>query len=256
MPNNRVRLIAGNWKMNNGVADAAALAEAIVAAIPSIPEGVEVLVCPPAVDLTTVASKIEGTGIKLGAQNAYWEAKGAYTGETSPSMVKSTGATYCIIGHSERRGYFGETDEDENRKAKALVAEGITPVFCCGEALEVRKAGEQASFVLSQIKAGLAGLELESPDQLVIAYEPIWAIGTGMNATAADAEEVCGGIRGTLAEMFGEELAQGVRILYGGSANPGNIAGFLAEEDVDGALIGGASLKADGFASMVETAGR
>ena len=255
MPNNRVRLIAGNWKMNNGVAEAAALAKGIVDAIPSIPEGVEVLVCPPAVDLTTVAATIEGTGIKLGAQNAYWEAAGAYTGETSAAMIKSTGATYCIIGHSERRGYFGETDEDENRKAKALIAAGITPVFCCGESLEVREAGKQASFVIKQIENGLAGLELTSADQLVIAYEPIWAIGTGKTSTAADAEEVCGGIRGTLGEMFGEELAQGVRILYGGSAKPGNIAGFLAEEDVDGALIGGASLKAADFASMVMTAG-
>ena len=255
MPNKRVRLIAGNWKMNNGVDDAATLAEGIVDAIPAIPEGVEVLVCPPAVDLTTVAAKIEGTGIKLGAQNAYWEAAGAYTGEISADMVKSTGATYCIIGHSERREYFRESDEDENRKAKALIAAGIVPVFCCGEALEVREAGEQVPFVVAQIKAGLAGLELESADQLVIAYEPIWAIGTGKTATAADAEEVCGAIRVTLAGMFGEELAQGVRVLYGGSAKPGNIAGFLAEEDVDGALIGGASLKAADFASMVATAG-
>ena len=256
MPSSRTRLIAGNWKMNNDVAAAAALADALVAAIPAAPEGVEVLVCPPAVDLTTVAAKLEGSDIKLGAQNAYYKASGAYTGETSPAMVKSTGATYCIIGHSERREYFQETDEDENLKAKALIAEGIVPVFCCGEALEVREAGNQVEFVVAQIKAGLAGLELTCPCQLVIAYEPIWAIGTGKTATAADAQEVCGAIRATLVEMFGEELASGIRVLYGGSANPSNIAGFLAEEDVDGALVGGASLKAESFSAMVEAAGK
>ena len=254
MPSNRTRLIAGNWKMNNDVPAAKELAEALVEKVPA-DNGVEVVVCPPTIDLACTSHKIADSAIKLGAQNVYWEEKGAYTGETSCAMLKSVNAEYCIIGHSERRDYFKETDADENKKAKALIAAGITPIFCCGESLETREAGEHVSFVTAQIKAGLEGVELASADQLVIAYEPIWAIGTGKTATAADAQEVCGAIRATLVEIFGEELAGGIRVLYGGSAKPENIAGFLAEEDVDGALVGGASLKADDFAAMVEKAG-
>ena len=185
----------------------------------------------------------------------YWEASGAYTGETSVAMLKSVPVEYCIIGHSERRDCFKETDEDENKKAKALIAGGIVPIFCCGESLETREAGEHVAFVTAQIKAGLEGVEISSGDQLVIAYEPIWAIGTGKTATADDAQEVCGAIRATLVEIFGQEIADGIRVLYGGSAKPENIAGFLEKEDVDGALVGGASLKADSFAAMVEKAG-
>ena len=229
MPSKRTRLIAGNWKMNNDLNEAKDLAQALVAALPEIPEGVEVCVCPPTVDLRVVSCKggVKESPIKLGAQNVYWEASGAYTGETSVAMLKSVPVEYCIIGHSERRDYFKETDEDENKKAKALIAGGIVPIFCCGESL----------------------------DQLVIAYEPIWAIGTGKTATADDAQEVCGAIRATLVEIFGQEIADGIRVLYGGSAKPENIAGFLEKEDVDGALVGGASLKADSFAAMVEKAG-
>ncbi|MBS6653354.1 MAG: triose-phosphate isomerase [Collinsella sp.] len=161
----------------------------------------------------------------------------------------------CIIGHSERRDYFHETDEDQNKKAKALVAAGLVPVFCCGESLEVREAGTYVEHVVNQVKAGLAGLEITCPKQVVVAYEPIWAIGTGKTATAEDAQEVCGAIRETLKEMFGEELANGIRVLYGGSAKPGNIAELVAKPDVDGALVGGASLKAADFASMVVKAG-
>ena len=253
--NKRVRLIAGNWKMNNDVQAAAKLADELAEALPEIPEGVEVLVCPPTIDLTTVGLRLAATHVKLGAQNAYWEEKGAYTGETSPAMVKSAGCTYCIIGHSERRGYFHETDEDENKKAKALVAEGLVPVFCCGEPEEVREAGTYVDFVCNQVKAGLEGLEITDPNQLVVAYEPIWAIGTGKTATADDAQEVCAAVRKTLAEVFTPELAEGIRVLYGGSAKPGNIAELLTKEDVDGALIGGASLKAADFSAMVEKAG-
>ena len=253
--NSRKKLIAGNWKMNNDVAAAAQLADELVAALPEVPEGVEVLVCPPTIDLTTVAGKIADAPIALGAQNVYWEAAGAYTGESSCDMLKSAGCTHCIIGHSERRDYFHETDEDQNKKAHALVAAGLVPVFCCGESEEIREAGTYVEHVTAQVKAGLEGLELTSADQVVVAYEPIWAIGTGKTATSDDAQEVCGAIRETLAEMFGAELADGIRVLYGGSAKPGNIAELVAKPDVDGALVGGASLKAADFSAMVVKAG-
>lgn len=251
MPNNRTTLIAGNWKMNNDREAAKALAAELVEALPEVPAGVEVLVCPPTIDLCCVAHKLEGSAIALGAQNCYWEASGAYTGETSVPMLKSAGCTYCIIGHSERRDYFHESDEDQNKKAKALVADGIVPVFCCGEPLEVREAGTYVEHVVAQVKAGLEGLELASADQLVVAYEPIWAIGTGMTATADDAQEVCHAVREALVELFGAEMADGIRVLYGGSAKPGNIAELVAKPDVDGALVGGASLKAADFSEMV-----
>lgn len=251
MPNNRTTLIAGNWKMNNDREAAKALAAELVEALPEVPAGVEVLVCPPTIDLCCVAHKLEGSAIALGAQNCYWEASGAYTGETSVPMLKSAGCTYCIIGHSERRDYFHESDEDQNKKAKALVAGGIVPVFCCGEPLEVREAGTYVEHVVAQVKAGLEGLELASVDQLVVAYEPIWAIGTGMTATADDAQEVCHAVREALVELFGAEMADGIRVLYGGSAKPGNIAELVAKPDVDGALVGGASLKAADFSEMV-----
>lgn len=251
MPNNRTTLIAGNWKMNNDREAAKALAAELVEALPEVPAGVEVLVCPPTIDLCCVAHKLEGSAIALGAQNCYWEASGAYTGETSVPMLKSAGCTYCIIGHSERRDYFHESDEDQNKKAKALVAGGIVPVFCCGEPLEVREAGTYVEHVVAQVKAGLEGFELASADQLVVAYEPIWAIGTGMTATADDAQEVCHAVREALVELFGAEMADGIRVLYGGSAKPGNIAELVAKPDVDGALVGGASLKAADFSEMV-----
>lgn len=251
MPNNRTTLIAGNWKMNNDREAAKALAAELVEALPEVPAGVEVLVCPPTIDLCCVAHKLEGSAIALGAQNCYWEASGAYTGETSVPMLKSAGCTYCIIGHSERRDYFHESDGDQNKKAKALVAGGIVPVFCCGEPLEVREAGTYVEHVVAQVKAGLEGLELASADQLVVAYEPIWAIGTGMTATADDAQEVCHAVREALVELFGAEMADGIRVLYGGSAKPGNIAELVAKPDVDGALVGGASLKAADFSEMV-----
>ena len=254
MQSKRTRLIAGNWKMNNDVAAAAQLADELAEALPEVPEGVEVLVCPPTIDLTTVHSRIQASPIELGAQNVYWEAKGAYTGESSCDMLKSAGCTHCIIGHSERRDYFHETDEDESRKAKALVAAGLIPVFCCGEPEEVREAGTYVEYVTAQVKAGLEGLEITSSDQLVVAYEPIWAIGTGKTATADDAQEVCGAVRAQLAEIFGQEMADGIRVLYGGSAKPGNIAELVAKPDVDGALVGGASLKAGDFSEMVKRA--
>ncbi|QWT17198.1 triose-phosphate isomerase [Collinsella sp. zg1085] len=253
----RTVLIAGNWKMNNDLPEGAKLASELVQALPEIPSGVEVLVCPPTVELKFVGCHggILSSSIKLGAQNVHWEPSGAYTGETSVAMLQSVEVSYCIIGHSERREYFHETDEDQNKKAKALVAGGIVPVFCCGEPEEVREAGTYIDYVCAQVKAGLLGLELSSPNQLVVAYEPIWAIGTGKTATADDAQEVCAAVRVQLAELFGQEMADGIRVLYGGSAKPGNIAELVAKPDVDGALVGGASLNARDFASMVLKAG-
>ena len=216
----RKRMIAGNWKMNKTFSEAIVLAQGIVDELSAGTGDVDVVVAPPAVDLKGVSEVLTqaNSSVALSAQNVYWEESGAYTGETAPSMLESVGATHCIIGHSERRGYFGETDEDINRKAKA------------------------------------AGLGITDSSKYVVAYEPIWAIGTGKTATADDAQEVCGAIRKTLAEIFGPEIAAGIRVLYGGSAKPENINGFLEKEDVDGALVGGASLKADSFAAMVKSA--
>ena len=252
----RKRMIAGNWKMNKTYGEGVVLAQGLADELADGTGDVDVVVCPPAVDLKGVSEVIEQTSapFALGGQNVYWEESGAFTGETAPSMLEAVGATHCIIGHSERRDYFGETDEDVNKKAKALMAHGIVPISCCGESLEVREAGKHVEFVVDQIKKDTEGLEITDPSKYVIAYEPIWAIGTGKTATADDAQEVCGAIRATLVEIFGEETAAGIRVLYGGSAKPENIAGFLEKEDVDGALVGGASLKADSFAAMVKSA--
>ena len=252
----RNRMIAGNWKMNETFAEGVELAQGIVDQLASGTGNVDVVIAPPLVDLKGVSEVLSqaNSSVALSAQNVYWEESGAFTGETSPAMLTSVGATHCIIGHSERRGYFGETDEDINRKAKALMAHGIVPISCCGESLEVRNAGTHVQFVVDQIKADTKGLEITDPSKYVIAYEPIWAIGTGMTATADDAQEVCGAIRKTLVEIFGAEIAHGIRILYGGSAKPENVGGFLEKEDVDGALVGGASLKADSFVAMVKSA--
>ena len=252
----RNRMIAGNWKMNKTYSEGVVLAQGLARELEGGTGSVDVVVAPPAVDLKGVAEVIEQeqAPFALSAQNVYWEESGAFTGETAPNMLEAIGATHCIIGHSERRDYFGETDEDINKKAKALMAHDIVPISCCGEPLEVREAGEHVSFVVAQIKKDTEGLEITDPSKYVIAYEPIWAIGTGKTATADDAQEVCGAIRKTLAEIFGQETADGIRVLYGGSAKPENVAGFLEKEDVDGALVGGASLKADSFAAMVKAA--
>lgn len=252
----RNRMIAGNWKMNETFAEGIELAQGIVNQLASGTGNVDVVIAPPLVDLKGVSEVLSqaNSSVALSAQNVYWEESGAFTGETSPAMLTSVGATHCIIGHSERRGYFGETDEDINRKTKALMAHDIVPISCCGESLEVRNAGTHVQFVVDQIKADTKGLEITDPSKYVIAYEPIWAIGTGMTATADDAQEVCGAIRKTLVEIFGAEIADGIRILYGGSAKPENVGGFLEKEDVDGALVGGASLKADSFVAMVKSA--
>ena len=251
MPN-RTLLIAGNWKMNNDVAEAAKLADELAQALPEVPAGVEVLVCPPTIDITTVHDRIQAAPIALGAQNVYWEAKGAFTGESSCDMLKSAGCTYCIIGHSERRDYFHETDEDQNKKAKALVAAGLVPVFCCGESLEVREAGTYVEHVVNQVKAGLDGLDITDPAQLVVAYEPIWAIGTGKTATSDQAQEMLAYIRSIVAEKYGQEVADETSILYGGSCKASNAPELFAKPDIDGGLIGGASLKAADFKGIID----
>ena len=243
----RNRMIAGNWKMNETFAEGVELAQGIVDQLASGTGNVDVVIAPPLVDLKGVSEVLSqaNSSVALSAQNVYWEESGAFTGETSPAMLTSVGATHCIIGHSERRGYFGETDEDINRKAKALMAHGIVPISCCGESLEVRNAGTHVQFVVDQIKADTEGLEITDPSKYVIAYEPIWAIGTGKTATTAQAEEVCKAIRECICEVYGSDVAEKIRIQYGGSVNAGNAAELFAEADIDGGLVGGASLKPD-----------
>jgi len=255
----RKPMIAGNWKMYKTPGEAAALAQQIDDLLGddrSVTDAVEAVVCPPFVDLKPVSTVIEfdSSPLKLAAQNVYWESEGAFTGEVSPGMLADIGCDYCIVGHSERREYFGETDDTVNRKVKALLAAGITPIVCCGETLEIRDAGDTDTFVRNQIRAGLAGLTAEQAAQLVVAYEPIWAIGTGRTPTPESANDVCRSIRATVGALFGPEAALSARVLYGGSAKPENIGLFMPEPDIDGALVGGAALVADSFYRMVKTA--
>lgn len=248
-------IIAGNWKMSKTGPEGAALAVGVAKAIGDIAgRRADVVLCPPFTALQAVAGALAGSAVKLGAQNVHWEKEGPYTGEVSPAMLRAIGCAYAIVGHSERRQYFGETDEGVNKRTRAAVGFGLTPIVCVGERLEERKAGRTGEVVTRQVRAALAGLTPEEVRQLVMAYEPVWAIGTGVAATAGDAQEVAGLIRKLLAETAGGDAAAQVRIQYGGSVKPENIADFMALPDVDGALVGGASLKADSFAAIV-TAG-
>ena len=249
----RKTIIAGNWKMNH---QRAAVRDTLTALAEHIKGGVkpEVIVAPAFAYLAEAVSLTKGTNVHIAAQNMHFEENGAYTGEVSPAMLVDVGVSHVILGHSERRRYFNETDETVNLKVKAAIAHDLTPLMCCGETLEQRENGKMKVWIEGQIKAGLAGISAADIKKVVIAYEPIWAIGTGKTATADDAQEVCGAIRETLTEIFGKEIADGIRILYGGSAKPDNVAGFLEKQDVDGALVGGASLKADSFAAMVKAA--
>lgn len=251
----RKPLMAGNWKMNNNIAEAVVLAQEISNQYEKDwPDKVDVVLCPPFVDIKPVRTVLEfdRTNYFVGAQNVYWEESGAYTGEVSVHMLKDCGCAFCIVGHSERRGLFGETNEEVNKKIKALLAGGIQPIVCVGESLSVRDEGTTDEFVCAQVRAAFAGLSAAEVKDAVVAYEPIWAIGTGRTATPEQAEEVCAAIRATLADMFGEETAEGMRILYGGSMNVGNVDGLIAQPNIDGGLIGGASLKADSFTSLIE----
>jgi triosephosphate isomerase len=256
----RKPMIAGNWKMYKTPGEAAVLAQSIddlLGEERGLAQKVDAVVCPPSIDLRSVASVLDfdKSGLQLAAQNVHWEAEGAFTGEVSVRMLVDVGCTYCVVGHSERREMFGETNETVNLKVKALIAGGITPIMCCGETLKTREAGETESFVREQVRAGLAGVSAEEAGDLVIAYEPIWAIGTGLTPTPEAANDVTRSIRATVGALFGQPAAIRVRILYGGSAKPENLMLFMPEPDIDGALVGGASLTADSFVSMVRTAG-
>lgn len=249
----RKKFVAGNWKMNNTITESRQLITELLLTLKSM-DGIDRAVCPPATNLSVAAEMLAGSGIGLGAQNMYWEEKGAYTGELSPAMVVEL-CQYVIIGHSERRQYFGETDETVNLKVKAALAHGLTPIVCIGESLEENQAGKTAEVVARQVRGGLADLTPEDGAKLVIAYEPIWAIGTGLAATPEDANAIHRDVvRASLAEMFGEEVAQKIQIQYGGSVKPENAEAFFAQSDIDGALVGGAALKADSFTAIAKAA--
>ena len=239
----RKKIIAGNWKMNMTPSEALALVETLKPLVNN-PE-VDVVYCVPAVDIVPVVEAVKGTNVEVGAENMYIEEKGAFTGEISPAMLVDAGCKYVIIGHSERREYFKETDEFLNKKVLKALEHGLTPILCCGESLEQREAGVTLDWIRLQIKSDLQGVSAEQAAGIVIAYEPIWAIGTGKTATSDQAEEVCAAIRATLAEIYDTDTAEKIRIQYGGSMNASNCAELLAKPNIDGGLIGGASLKAD-----------
>ncbi|WP_242542278.1 triose-phosphate isomerase [Candidatus Vagococcus giribetii] len=247
----RKPIIAGNWKMNKTVSEANTFAEAVKNSIPSN-DKVDSVIGSPALFLTDLVKIAKGTDLKISAQNCYFENSGAFTGETSPAALADLGVDYVIIGHSERREYFGETDEDINKKAKAIIANGMTPILCCGETLETYEAGKTAEWIEGQITGGLKDLTDEQVSNLVIAYEPIWAIGTGKSADANIADEICGVVRSTVVKLYNDTVASKVRIQYGGSVKPENIAEYMSKENVDGALVGGAALEVDSFLALLE----
>jgi triosephosphate isomerase (TIM) len=247
----RKPIIAGNWKMNKTLSEATAFLEEVSNLIPK-QDVIDTVVCAPALFLDQLVQAAKGTDVKIGAQNMHFEESGAFTGEISPIALADLGVSYVILGHSERREMFNETDEAVNKKAHAAFAHKLTPIVCCGETLEQREAGETNDFVGSQIEKGLAGLSDDQLKQAVIAYEPIWAIGTGKSSSAQDANEVCAHIRSVVADKFSNEAAAAIRIQYGGSVKPENIKEYMAQPDIDGALVGGASLKSDSFLQLLE----
>ncbi len=247
----RTPIIAGNWKMNKTASEAVVLVKNLLKL--SDIDGVEKVLCPPYVCLAPVKQLIDDSTIKLGAQNLYYEEKGAYTGEVSPPMVKEL-CTYVILGHSERRAYFGETDEIVNKKVHAALEHSLKVIVCVGEVLEQRESGKTEAVITGQVRGALA--DVTSLEDIVIAYEPIWAIGTGKAASGDMANETCGLIRSTVAQMYDNARSDAMRIQYGGSVNGSNIAEFISQPDIDGALVGGASLKADDFISIVEQSAR
>ena len=239
----RRKIVAGNWKMNMTPSEAVKLVAELKDLVKS--DDVDVVYCVPAIDIVPVVEATKGTNVEVGAENLYIEDKGAYTGEISADMLVDAGVKYVVIGHSERREYFGETDEFLNKKVKKAIEKGLTPILCCGETLEQREMGVTMDWIRLQIKSDLAGVAASDVAKLVIAYEPIWAIGTGKTATSDQAEEVCAGIRACVAEMYDAATADAVRIQYGGSVNASNAAELFAKPNIDGGLVGGASLKAD-----------
>lgn len=244
----RTPIIAGNWKMNNNIAESLELVEAIKSY--DLAKNVDKVLCVPFTDLKSVKEAINGTDIKLGAQNMHFEELGAYTGEISASMLKEIGIDYVIIGHSERRQYFNETDETVNKKIKTAIKHDIKPILCVGETLEQREAAEQNKIVKTQIEGALKDIEARDIEKLVVAYEPIWAIGTGKTASSEDAEEIIRFIRETINGLYGD-ISEKVRIQYGGSVNPSNVVELMEKKEIDGALVGGASLKAEDFMKLV-----
>lgn len=244
----RRKIVAGNWKMNKTPSEAVGLINELIPLVKS--EDVDVVFCVPYVVLPTALELVKDTNIEIGAQNMYYEENGAYTGEISPSMLTDLGVRYVILGHSERREYFNETNEDINKKVLKAFEHGLTPIVCCGETLAQREQGVTIDFVRTQIKIAFQNITAEQAKKAVIAYEPIWAIGTGKVATTEQAEEVCKAIRECIAEVYDDETANAIRVQYGGSVNGSNAAELFAQADIDGGLVGGASLKAD-FASIV-----
>lgn len=239
----RRKIIAGNWKMNMTPSEAVALVETLKPLVQT--DEADVVFCVPAIDLIPVIEAVKGTNIEVGAENMYYEEKGAFTGELSPNMLTDAGVKYVIIGHSERREYFAETDETVNKKVLKAFEHGLTPIICCGETLTQREQGITLDWIRMQVKIAFQNVTAEQAKQAVIAYEPIWAIGTGKTATTEQAEEVCAAIRACIGEVYDEATANAIRIQYGGSVNAANAAELFAQPDIDGGLVGGASLKAD-----------
>ncbi len=250
----RKAVIAGNWKMNKTPSEATQLLNEIAPLVKDA--DCEVIACVPYVDIAAAVEATKGTNIKVGAENAHWEEKGAFTGEISTGMLKEIGVEYVVLGHSERRQYFGETDETVNKRTKAVLKAGLKPIVCVGELKWERECGITEEVVARQIKLDLYDVTAEELKNVIIAYEPVWAIGTGLTATDDQAEEVCAFIRATLAKLYSKEAADGVTIQYGGSMNDGNAAGLLSKENIDGGLIGGASLVAEKFAAIVAAASK
>ncbi|CAD2078995.1 triosephosphate isomerase [Jeotgalicoccus coquinae] len=250
----RTPLIAGNWKMNMTVSEAGAFADELLKN--TLNESVEAAICAPFIDLPVLIEKLKETNIKIGAQNVYYEQSGAFTGEISAPMLKDLGAHYVIAGHSERRELFGESDSDVNKKAHAVIEAGMVPIICVGETEEERDSGRHTAKVAGQVKAALEGIAAEAAGELVIAYEPIWAIGTGKSATSDDANAMCTSIRTEVEKLYDKGIADSVRILYGGSVKPATIEDLMSKSDVDGALVGGASLKTDDYTALVSGAAR
>ena len=246
--------MAGNWKMNKTVSEAIDFVRQLKALVADVRD-TDIVVVPTFTALRTVSREIEGGNIELAAQDVFWESSGAYTGEISPSMLKDVGCRYVIIGHSERRQYFGETNELVHKKIKASLATGLYPIVCVGEALEEREAGKTFDVIKIQVKQCLEGFSREEMGKITIAYEPIWAIGTGKTATPQQAEEVHAFIREQMGQMTHRQISEGVRIQYGGSVNPDNISDLMLQPNIDGALVGGASLKADAFSRIVKFKG-
>ncbi len=250
----RTPVIAGNWKLFNTIGEALSLVRDLKARVAEAAD-VEIIVAPVFTALAAVAEELKGSNVTVAAQDTYWEETGAFTGEVAPAMLKDAGCTHAIIGHSERRQFFGETDETVNKKVQAALKAGLIPIMCVGELLEEREAGTTMQVIEKQVKGGLKALPTQDMAKLIIAYEPVWAIGTGKTATPAQAQEVHKAVRSLIAAIAGTQVAVNLRILYGGSVKPDNVKELMGQEDIDGALVGGASLKADSFAQIAQFKG-